>query len=431
MENTGLTPETITLDFYNSTADKFGVTWQSEEAGTPILEYTDPSDVDFSRAKRINGEVSDNPTVPGMKVNRAVIGDIAPGAECLYRVGDASGIFSDGMVFRAPENDPDTLTFLVFSDTQDAEDTLGSLWQLAWQDGLRRYGDTALFVHAGDIVQLGSDRTYWKEMMRHNEAFVRSYPMIGASGNHDYWYCQHAFVSHYTMDFPKQDTTHGIFYSVDVGPVHFTVISSGDSMRTENDGLTDEQLVWLENDLRSTDKRWKIAVTHNPLYSPGKYGWPICGVSTAMRSQLDGMLARLGVDLVICGHDHALEKSYPILENGEPQSDYKYTVEDIGGIEGRIALDPAGPIHFEPGCAGTQPRKVADGDGELPPEYARFFEVAEDTPDNGIMYAAVTVDGDTLRLTFRGISSLSGKCIKEYAFGIRKNTREERTLSGQ
>lgn len=425
MENTGLTPESITLDFYNSTATRFGVTWQSEEAGTPVLEYTDPSDVNFLHAKRIPGEVSDNPTVEGMKVNRVLLGGLAPGERYLYRVGDATGVFSGSAELHIPENDPDKLTFLVFSDTQDAEETLGSLWQLAWRDGLERYRDTSLFVHAGDIVQCGDDRTYWKEMMRHNEAFVRSYPMIGASGNHDYWYCRHAFVSHYTIDYPPQDTTHGIFYSVDVGPVHFTVISSGDSMRTENDGLTNEQLVWLENDLRTTDKPWKIAVTHNPLYSPGKYGWPICGVSTAMRGQLDGMLARLGVDLVICGHDHALGKSYPILESGEPQADYKYTVEDIDGISGKIALDVAGPIHFEPGCAGTQPRQVADGEGELPPEYARFFEVAEDTPDDGIMYAAVSVDGDTLRLTFRGISRISGRCIKEYAFGIRKSNNKD------
>lgn len=425
MENTGLTPESITLDFYNSTATRFGVTWQSEEAGTPVLEYTDPSDVNFLHAKMIPGEVSVNPTVEGMKVNRVLLGGLAPGERYLYRVGDATGVFSGSAELHIPENDPDKLTFLVFSDTQDAEETLGSLWQLAWRDGLERYRDTSLFVHAGDIVQCGDDRTYWKEMMRHNEAFVRSYPMIGASGNHDYWYCRHAFVSHYTIDYPPQDTTHGIFYSVDVGPVHFTVISSGDSMRTENDGLTNEQLVWLENDLRTTDKPWKIAVTHNPLYSPGKYGWPICGVSTAMRGQLDGMLARLGVDLVICGHDHALGKSYPILESGEPQTDYKYTVEDIDGISGKIALNPAGPIHFEPGCAGTQPRQVADGEGELPPEYARFFEVAEDTPDDGIMYAAVTVDGDTLRLKFRGISRISGRCIKEYAFGIRKSNNED------
>lgn len=428
MKNNGLLPESITLDFYNSTATSFGVTWQTEAAGTPVLEYTDPADGDFLHAKRICAEVSDNPTVEGMKTNRAVIRDLKPGEECLYRVGDASGIFSKGAVFRAPEHDPDKLTFLVFSDTQDYEETLGSLWQLAWQDGLRRYADTALYVHAGDIVQLGSDRTYWKSMMAHNEDFVRSYPMIGASGNHDYWYCLNAYVSHYTADYPEQNPERGIYYSVDVGPVHFTVISSGDSMRTENKGLTDEQIAWICRDLSGTDKRWKIAVIHNPLYSPGKYGWPICDVATALREQLDPLLPELGVDLVICGHDHALGKSYPILANGEPQSDYEYTVEDIDGIAGRIALDPGGPIHFEPGCAGTQPRQVADGNGELPPEYARFFEVAEDTPDDGIMYAAVRAEGDILRLTFRGISRVSGRCIKEYAFGIRKNIRKERTV---
>lgn len=420
MKNPALIPESITLVIHDSAATEFGVTWQTEEAGTPILEYTDVSDTGFSHAKRIAAEVSDNLTIGELKTNRAVIRGLNPGEQCLYRVGDASGVFSEGKVFCAPSHDPDRLTFLVFSDTQDAEEeTLGSLWQLAWRDGTERHRDTELFVHAGDIVQLGSDRTYWKEMMARNEDFVRSYPMIGTSGNHDYWYCLNSFISHFTLSYPPQEPQHGVYYSVNVGPVHFTVISSGDSMRTENKGLTPEQLAWLRDDLSATDRRWKIAVIHNPLYSPGKYGWPICEVSTALRAQLDPLLAECGVDLVFCGHDHALGKSYPILADSEPQTDYQYITETVGELEAKIAVDPRGPIHFEPGCAGTQPRRT-DEYGELPPEYGRYFEVMDHTPEDGIMYAAVTVDGDTLLLTYRGISRTSGKCITEYAFGIRK-----------
>lgn len=118
MKNTGLTPESITLDFYNSTATRFGVTWQSEEAGTPVLEYTDPSDVNFTHAKRIPGEVSVNPTVEGMKVNRVLLSGLAPGERYLYRVGDVTGVFSGISELHVPENDPDKLTFLLFSYPQ-------------------------------------------------------------------------------------------------------------------------------------------------------------------------------------------------------------------------------------------------------------------------------------------------------------------------
>lgn len=413
-------PSAITLSIYNSDATKFGVTWQTEEAGSPILEYTTPDDTAFARAIRVRGECSDG--TESVK-NCAVIEGLAPGESCLYRVGDVCGTRSDTAVFRAPKHDPDKLTFFIVTDTQD-EHHWGEMLKYAAADAITTFPEAELIVHTGDMVQEGGDAMMWREMLGRNENFFRSFPMALIAGNHDYWYGYlHGFDAvtekHVCIDLPKQDTKHGIYYSFDMGPAHFTMLSSGDSMETDGHGLLPEQLEWAINDLRSTDKKWKIVAIHNPLYSPGKYGSrdPIFGVAKALKPQLNGVFAELGVDLVLCGHDHVYAQTFPINANGEPIRNYTYEVSEIHGTVAKIAVDPAGPIHLESGCAGNQCRTV---ESDIKPEFARIFDEMSDMTERAAAYSAVEIIGDTLRVTYKEIDFRSGKCVKHNAFGIRK-----------
>ncbi len=413
-------PSAITLSIYNSDATEFGVTWQTEAAGRPILEYTSPDDTNFKNAVRVAGECSDS--TESYK-NCAVIRGLAPGESCLYRVGDESGTRSDTAVFRAPKHDPDKLTFFIVTDTQD-ECNWGEMLKYAAADAMKNFPEAELIVHTGDMVQEGGDAMMWREMLGRSEEFFRSYPMALIAGNHDYWYGYlHGFDAvtekHVHIDLPPQDTRHGIYYSFDCGPVHFTMLSSGDLMETDGHGLLPEQLEWAEADLSATDKKWKIVAIHNPLYSPGKYGSrdPIFGVAKALKPQLNEFFVRHGVDLVLCGHDHVYAQTFPINADGEPIRNYPYSVSEIHGTVAKIAVDPAGPIHLESGCAGNQCRKVEE---DIKPEFARIFDEMSDMTESAAAYSAVEINGDTLRVTYKEIDFRSGECVKHNAFGIRK-----------
>mgnify|MGYP002229734706 FL=1 len=49
------------------------------------------------------------------------------------------------------------------------------------------------------------------------------------------------------------------YYSFDYGDVHFTVINTQDDEMAEFEpDLLNEQIKWLENDLATTDKKWKL-----------------------------------------------------------------------------------------------------------------------------------------------------------------------------
>ena len=101
------------------------------------------------------------------------------------------------------------------------------------------------------------------------------------------------------------------------------------------------------------------------------------------------------------------------------QTDFEYVTEKIGGTDAKIMIDPAGSIHFEPGCCGNQNREIED----LTEDFASELEVAESMHDRAVAYAHISIDGDTLCLTFREVSVDDGADVSEFSFGIRKTKK--------
>ena len=90
------------------------------------------------------------------------------------------------------------------------------------------------------------------------------------------------------------------YYSFKKGNARFFVLDS--------DYMDAKQLEWLENELRGAgDKDWKICFFHHPLYSSGKTH----GSSIELRSLLEPLFVKYGVNVVFSGHDHIYERIHP------------------------------------------------------------------------------------------------------------------------
>ena len=58
--------------------------------------------------------------------------------------------------------------------------------------------------------------------------------------------------------------------------------------------------------LASSTSQWKIVALHHPPYSSGRHGSTV-----GAREQLEPILVRRHVDLVLAGHDHHYERTHP------------------------------------------------------------------------------------------------------------------------
>ncbi|MBQ8474082.1 MAG: metallophosphoesterase family protein, partial [Clostridia bacterium] len=241
-----LKPEAITLSVYDSALSTFAVCWQTAEYGSPVLQYTDEEDSCFTRATEVDGICSEG---MGSVKNSALFENPDRSRKYLFRVGDKSGVFSEPAVCRFPSLDENKLKFIVITDTQD-EEHHGEWFRYPSLDAKKLHGDAELIIHTGDMVQEGGNAEMWRLMLENTREYFLSMPMAPLSGNHDYWeWYLHGYTNildrHYHIDYPPQNTKNGIYYSFDCGPAHFTVISTGDSMETDKNGVLPSQLEWV------------------------------------------------------------------------------------------------------------------------------------------------------------------------------------------
>lgn len=81
-----------------------------------------------------------------------------------------------------------------------------------------------------------------------------------------------------------------------------------------------EQIKWLEDELKKSSSKWKIAYFHHPLYSSGDRH----GSDLRLRDVLEPLFVKYNVSVVLQGHDHFYERI-------KPQKGITYFVVGAGG----------------------------------------------------------------------------------------------------
>ena len=89
------------------------------------------------------------------------------------------------------------------------------------------------------------------------------------------------------------------YYTFTKGNARFFVLDSN--------YMDAKQLKWLEDQLSSANDRWKIAYFHHPLYSSGGRH----GSETDLRTQVEPLFVKYGIDVVFAGHEHFYERVKP------------------------------------------------------------------------------------------------------------------------
>lgn len=406
---TDIEPMQITLSYYDSDCTEIGVIWHSvQKAMTPAVQVAEGETSDFTDARMIYGDTNSG---IGDANSRAIIDGLEPGKTYSYRVGDASGYWSEPASFTVREGDPDGFTFLCFTDTQSKNSNPGNSFKTAWAAGLASYPEAELALHCGDIVEsVGSGD--WSKMLDPSAEYLRRIPMMAVSGNHETSYAGSMGIkmqyNHFNTDMPEQTSVDGgYFYSFDYDNVHFIMLNTN-KQGTADDSLSDEQMAWLKADLESSDAEWTVVLMHHPIYSTGhgdtdRWSDPMV---LAMRPQLAPLFAEHGVDVVLAGHDHVYYCTYPIDGEGNALSDTP--AETVDGTV--YYTDPAGVVYATPGCTGDSSRGSNSG-----VDKSYYRNVADGKART--FYAVTVEDG---RITFDYCCASGGEAVVYDSWGIVK-----------
>src|SRR5207237_1460345 len=71
--------------------------------------------------------------------------------------------------------------------------------------------------------------------------------------------------------------------------------------------MDDKQLKWFEDQLTMSGSEWKIAFFHHPPYSSGETH----GSDETLRTQLEPLFVKYGINVVLTGHEHFYERIKP------------------------------------------------------------------------------------------------------------------------
>jgi len=249
-----------------------------------------------------------------MNIHSATLNGLMPGKRYRYQVGDGetwSGDFS----FSTEPLQADSFKFLVFGDSQSVD---YGVWRATLHRAYQANSDAAFFTNVGDLVDVGQDYMEWEAWFAAVSGVVENLGIMPVTGNHEDYTPDRAFSrpEFFSAQFMLPDNgPAGLkrqVYSFDYGDVHFVILDSQEGeQRSFIPDMLERQREWLAADLAATQKKWKLAFIHRPLY-----GNKPSGVNENIRQAFAPVFDQYNVDLVFTAHDHVVARTFP-LYNGE------------------------------------------------------------------------------------------------------------------
>jgi hypothetical protein len=190
----------------------------------------------------------------------------------------------------APPRDTDAVLFAIIGDS-------GTGGRSQYEVGAQMTKARQIFpfefvIMLGDNIY-GSERPqdFVRKFERPYEGLLSQKVLFYASlGNHDD--PTQRYYKPFNMDGER-------FYTFKKGDARFFVLDSN--------YMDQPQLKWLEEQLSGSNDRWKIAFFHHPLYSSGARH----GSEVDLRTRLEPLFVKYGVDVVFAGHEHFYERIVP------------------------------------------------------------------------------------------------------------------------
>ncbi|MBW8700863.1 Alkaline phosphatase [Streptomyces sp. MBT84] len=304
------------------------VTWYSSADTTQVVQVAPTAQVvngefpagaatfDASGAANIatSGGFNRHATITGLKEDTAYS----------YRVG-TEGNWSSAYSFKTQDFEGD-YDFLFYGDPQIGSSGDVAKDQAGWQDtvdvSLKANPNAELLVSGGDQVETANTESQWNAFLAPDQ--LRQYPWAATIGNHDVGgkaYEQHFTTPNTDRSAPYYDngnpagTKSGGDYWYIYKDVLFIDLNSN-SYNSANGGGDAAHINYVTDVINKhgNEAKWKVLVYHHAIYSPADHAKD--SDNKTRRVDFPTTFSKLGVDLVLQGHDHSYSRSY-LIKNGE------------------------------------------------------------------------------------------------------------------
>lgn len=291
-------PDLIALTWSGDPRTTQSAQWRTSSAVRPgAVRWRPGSGGSWRTAKATHTDLRDARILNDPTARRftATIRGLRPGTTYQYSVGSPGGSWSAPATFRTAPAASADFSVVWLSDTHNRPDTAPLL-----DRALKTHPDAAFCAVTGDLVGTGQHRDDWDQFFAHTGAFARARPLVPTIGNHDTIDGLGAdlYLNHFAL--PRNGAA-GLqperSYHLTYGNALFVVLDCTDSVEA--------QRPWLERVLRESKATWKFALFHFPPYALSQ-DYP------DIEREWCPLFERYGVDFVLCGHVHHLQRTHPI-----------------------------------------------------------------------------------------------------------------------
>ncbi|MHA1835882.1 MAG: metallophosphoesterase [Candidatus Odinarchaeia archaeon] len=255
------------------------------------------STVNYGTTLSLENEINDSNTVI---LHQIEVNDLKPNTTYYYRV-KSSNITSNIYTFKTAIWLNQSFTFLVFEDNRPQT---GYQQPQAFENmiNLMISEKPDLVIGVGDYIRgvgvnEAETRQRWEAFTDETDKLHHTTPIYLAIGNHDtpsksYFeeYFYHPYIG--TLR----------YYSFDYGNSHFIILNS-EEQGYQGD-LSPAQINWLENDLKTTDKKHIFIFAHRPMYPVDGHYDNSFNQNQTLLNWMETLFEEYKVDIFFAGHEH-------------------------------------------------------------------------------------------------------------------------------
>ncbi|WP_281613094.1 FN3 domain-containing metallophosphoesterase family protein [Flammeovirga sp. SubArs3] len=382
-------PDRIILNFNGDPATSRAVTWRTDSTVTNAYAQLAVATVNSKftdKAKQLEavtepfnlGQYKGNASLT-VHYHSVVFTELNPDTQYVYRVGDGKAHWSEWIQFRTAKTEYSATQFVYFGDAQN--DVLEH-WSRVIRKAYQTAPNAAFVIHAGDLINQAHRDYEWAEWYKAGGFIHRQWTAIPVVGNHEFRGMTKGAPKRLSIQWRPQFTLpvekelskelHETVYTVDYQDIRIIVLNSTDKL--------EEQVEYVENQLKDCTAKWKIITCHHSIFAPAKGRNFQFG-----RDKWKPILDKYNVDLVLNGHDHTYARGHVPIRTTKNKKN-----EDLQTV---YVTSVSGPKQYKLDTEQMKNYKVDGYELDASGEQTQFYQVIT-IEDNTLKYVAYTVLGE-------------------------------------